>query len=58
MWLDGARLKRDLNHGETDGFGFALVSGRVHVHDLGATILLQLGLDHIKRTYRATWRTP
>jgi hypothetical protein len=52
MWLAGAGVKRGLVHGETDEFGFAPVSGRVHVHDLQATVLHLLGLDHTKLTYR------
>ena len=39
-------------HGETDEFGFRTVSGRVHLHDLHATILHLLGLDHTRLTWR------
>jgi hypothetical protein len=52
MWLAGAGVKKGLIHGETDEFGFAPTSGRVHVHDIQATILHLLGLDHTKLTYR------
>jgi hypothetical protein len=52
MWLAGAGVKKGVIHGETDEFGFAPVSGRVHVHDIQATILHLLGLDHTKLTYR------
>jgi hypothetical protein len=52
MWLAGAGVKKGVIHGETDEFGFAPVSGRVHVHDVQATILHLLGLDHTKLTYR------
>jgi hypothetical protein len=52
MWLAGAGVKRGVVHGETDEFGFAPASGRVHVHDLQATILHLLGLDHTKLTFR------
>src|SRR5262249_38507845 len=52
MWLAGAGIKKGLIHGETDEFGYAPTSGRVHVHDLPATILHLLGLDHTKLTYR------
>jgi len=38
-------------HGRTDDFGYSAVEGRVHVHDLHATILHLLGLDHEKLTY-------
>jgi hypothetical protein len=52
MWLAGAGVKKGVVHGETDEFGFGPVSGRVHVHDLQATILHLLGLEHTKLTYR------
>jgi hypothetical protein len=52
MWLAGAGVKRGLVHGETDEFGFGPVSGRVHVHDIQATILHLLGLDHTRLTFR------
>jgi hypothetical protein len=52
MWLAGAGVKRGVVHGETDDFGFGPVSGRLHVHDLQATVLHLLGLDHTKLTYR------
>jgi hypothetical protein len=38
--------------GETDEFGFAPVSDRVHIHDIQATILHLLGLEHTRLTYR------
>jgi hypothetical protein len=52
MWLAGAGVKKGVIHGETDEFGFAPVSGRIHVHDIQATILHLLGLDHTKLTFR------
>jgi hypothetical protein len=52
MWLAGAGVKRGVVHGETDEFGFGPVSGRVHVHDIQATILHLMGLDHTKLTFR------
>jgi hypothetical protein len=52
MWLAGAGVKRGVVHGETDEFGFGPVSGRVHVHDVQATILHLMGLDHTKLTFR------
>jgi hypothetical protein len=52
MWLAGGGVKRGVNLGATDEFGFAPVEDRVHVHDLQATILHLLGLDHTKLTYR------
>lgn len=52
MWMAGAGIKKGFSFGETDEIGFAGVKDRVHVHDLQATILHQLGLDHEKLTYR------
>jgi hypothetical protein len=43
-------------HGATDEFGFAAVERRVHVHDLHATMLHLLGLDHTRLTYRYAGR--
>ena len=39
-------------YGETDELGFSIVKDKVHVHDLQATILHQLGFDHTRLTYR------
>jgi hypothetical protein len=52
MWLAGGGIKPGLNLGETDEFGFAPAADPVHVHDLQATVLHLLGLDHLKLTYR------
>jgi hypothetical protein len=52
MWLAGGGIKPGLVLGQTDEFGFAAVEDRVHVHDLQATILHLLGLEHTKLTYR------
>jgi Protein of unknown function (DUF1501) len=52
IWLAGGGVKPGVAVGETDEFGFAPVSDRVHVHDLQATILHLLGLDHTKLTFR------
>ena len=52
MWMTGAGIKRGYTHGETDEIGYYGIRDRVHVHDLQATILHQLGLDHEKLTYR------
>ena len=52
MWLAGGGVKPGLDLGATDELGFAAVEDRVHVHDLQATILHLLGLDHTKLTYR------
>jgi hypothetical protein len=53
VWMAGGGLKRGITVGETDEFGFSPVGQeKIHVHDLQATILHQLGLDHTKLTYR------
>jgi hypothetical protein len=52
MFLTGAGVKRGMSYGASDDLGFHAVSNRVHVHDLQATILHLLGLEHKKLTYR------
>jgi hypothetical protein len=52
MFMAGAGLKPGVNHGASDELGFHAVENRVHVHDLQATILHLLGLDHTRLTYR------
>lgn len=53
VWMAGGGLKHGISVGETDEFGFSPVGKeKIHVHDLQATILQQLGLDHTKLTYR------
>jgi len=52
MWLAGGGIKRGYIHGETDEIGYNAVEGIVHVHDLQATILNQMGLEHTRLTYR------
>ncbi len=54
--LAGGGLKRGITYGATDDFGFAAVENRVHPHDLHATVLHLLGLDHTKLTYRYSGR--
>ena len=51
-WMAGGGIKPGFTFGETDDFGFRPVSGKVHLHDLHATILNQLGLDHEQLTWR------
>ncbi len=51
MWLAGAGVNGGLRYGETDEFGFEAVTNKVHLHDLHATILHLLGLDHELLTY-------
>ncbi len=51
MWLAGGGVKGGTAYGATDEFGFEAVEDRVHLHDLHATILHLMGLDHEKLTY-------
>lgn len=52
MWLAGGGVKTGFCLGQTDEFGYTTVEDPVHVHDLHATILHLMGLDHTKLTYR------
>ena len=52
MWLPGGGIKPGLIHGSTDEIGYNVVENPVHVHDLQATILHQLGLEHTRLTFR------
>jgi Protein of unknown function (DUF1501) len=52
LWMAGAGVKRGFDLGQTDELGFAPVEDRVHVHDMQATILHLLGLDHKRLTFR------
>jgi hypothetical protein len=52
MWMAGGGIKAGVTHGETDEFCYNVVRDKVHVHDLNATILHQLGIDHERLTYR------
>lgn len=52
VWMAGGGIKRGLSYGTTDDFGFDVVDDPVHVHDLNATVLHLLGLDHERLTYK------
>jgi hypothetical protein len=56
MWLAGGGVKGGMVYGATDEFGYAAVEKKVHVHDLHATILHLLGIDHEKLTFRYSGR--
>lgn len=56
MWLAGGGVKPGISYGQTDDLGFHVVENKVHVHDLQATILHALGLDHERLTYRHAGR--
>nr|MBX2841798.1 DUF1501 domain-containing protein [Flammeovirgaceae bacterium] len=51
MWMAGGGVKKGFSFGETDEIGYYGVKDRVHVHDLQATMLHQLGINHEKLTY-------
>jgi uncharacterized protein (DUF1501 family) len=52
MWLAGGGMKPGLSYGETDEFSYNIVRDPVHIHDLHATMLACLGVDHTKLTYK------
>jgi hypothetical protein len=52
IWMAGGGIKGGISHGETDDFSYNIVKDPVHVHDLNATILHCLGIDHTKLTFR------
>lgn len=56
MWLAGGGTKGGYAHGETDEFGYFAVKDKVHMHDLHATMLHLMGLDHERLTYRYAGR--
>ena len=56
MWLAGGGAKPGLRYGSTDEFGYYAAEDKVHIHDLHATILHLLGLDHEQLTYRYAGR--
>ena len=56
MWMAGGGVKGGTSHGETDEYGFQAVKDKVHMHDLHATVLHLLGLDHEKLTFRHAGR--
>ena len=56
MWMAGGGVKPGFSYGVTDDYGFYCVDQKVHVHDLHATILALMGIDHERLTYRHTGR--
>ena len=56
MFLAGGGIRGGFTHGSTDDFGMHAVEKRVHVHDLHATVLHQMGIDHKKLTFRYSGR--
>jgi uncharacterized protein (DUF1501 family) len=56
MWLAGGGARGGTAYGATDEFGFKAAEGKMHVHDIHATILHLLGIDHERLTYRYAGR--
>ena len=56
MWLAGGGVKPGIRYGATDEYGYFAVENKVHLHDLHATLLHLLGLDHLKLTYKVAGR--
>ena len=56
VWMAGGGVKRGASHGATDEFGYKAVDGRQEIHDLHATMLHLLGVEHTKLTYRFSGR--
>jgi hypothetical protein len=52
IWMSGGGIKPGITHGETDDFSYNIVKDAVHIHDLHATMLHCLGIDHTKLTYK------
>ena len=52
IWMAGAGVKKGITYGETDDFSYNIVKNPVHVHDLQATILHLMGIDHLKFTHK------
>ncbi len=56
MWMAGGGVKGGYAHGATDDYGYYAAENKVHIHDLHATLLHLLGLDHERLTYRHAGR--
>jgi hypothetical protein len=56
VWMAGGGVKGGMVYGKSDDFGFAAAENKMHVHDLHATILHLMGIDHEKLTYRYSGR--
>ena len=52
MWLAGGGIRPSLVYGKTDDYCYNVVENPVHVHDLNATLLHQMGIDHTRLTHR------
>jgi uncharacterized protein (DUF1501 family) len=56
MWMCGGGVKGGVRYGSTDEFGHKAVENKMNMHDLHATILYLMGIDHTKLTYRYSGR--
>ena len=56
LWMAGGGVKGGVSYGETDAFGYKVVSGKTEIHDLHATMLHQLGVEHTQSTFRFSGR--
>jgi hypothetical protein len=56
VWMAGGGVKPGFRYGATDDYGYYASENRVHIHDLHATLLHLLGLDHLRLTYRYAGR--
>ncbi|MCE9630648.1 MAG: DUF1501 domain-containing protein [Planctomycetia bacterium] len=56
VWMAGAGVKAGMTYGETDDYSYNIVKDPVHIHDLNATTLHLLGIEHTKLTYRFAGR--
>ena len=56
MWMAGGGVKGGFAHGATDDYGFYAERDKMHIHDVHATLLHLLGIDHEKLTYRHSGR--
>ena len=56
VWMAGGGVRGGMSFGATDEFGLSAIEDRVHVHDLHATILHLMGIDHERLTYRHSGR--
>ena len=52
MWMAGGGIKGGISYGETDEYGFNVAKDPVHVHDLNATVLHLMGMDHERLTFK------
>jgi Protein of unknown function (DUF1501) len=52
MWLAGGGIRAGTTYGETDDHSFNVAADGIHVHDLNATVLYCMGIDHTRLTYR------